>query len=390
MPTALDHKAAGAAAWKAGDWAAAVDAFGEAIEADIADASGDLHSYYSNRSACYMKLGQAKEALEDARQCVVLRPGWAKGHAREGAALSALGKATDAKRCYTRASELEPANTEYKWQAAGPAAAAPAARATSGNTGALSAVRPWLRVLLLLLGVAHTAAVPLAFFGAYTEVPTQCFSLLFKLGVMHYTLAVASTHGRPRFEMQWIAVCMHDPSTQFALQCLLLSFARSHVVATLPLLGTEFYLWALQSPWAKSRLEGAATTLLGADLARMAPAAKWRAIEAALRRVTCTAEILYASSLLFEMATPIRQPIVAIASWQMLHFRYMLDKEGHVKKTFAEVDEKITGFLEWKFCPSVLRLAYVHLIKRFLKHQVKMPEPGQSSTKAALGKCAIS
>jgi Ca2+-binding EF-hand superfamily protein len=44
----------------------------------------------ANRSAAYLKLGKAKEALDDAEKCIRLKPKYAKGHARKGGALHAL------------------------------------------------------------------------------------------------------------------------------------------------------------------------------------------------------------------------------------------------------------------------------------------------------------
>lgn len=45
---------------------------------------------FSNRSLCWMKLGQAEQALADAKACRALRPDWSKACYREGAALRLL------------------------------------------------------------------------------------------------------------------------------------------------------------------------------------------------------------------------------------------------------------------------------------------------------------
>jgi len=57
----------------------------QAIDFDPTD--GTL---FSNRSLCWLRLGQAERALSDARACRELRPDWAKGCYREGAALRLL------------------------------------------------------------------------------------------------------------------------------------------------------------------------------------------------------------------------------------------------------------------------------------------------------------
>ena len=44
----------------------------------------------SNRSAAYMKRKEPEKALAEAEEACRLRPGWAKSHARKGAALFGL------------------------------------------------------------------------------------------------------------------------------------------------------------------------------------------------------------------------------------------------------------------------------------------------------------
>lgn len=51
--------------------------------------------FYSNRSAALLALQRHRDALADGRKCVELRPGWAKGFARMGAALSGLERFTE-------------------------------------------------------------------------------------------------------------------------------------------------------------------------------------------------------------------------------------------------------------------------------------------------------
>lgn len=44
----------------------------------------------SNRSLCWIRLGQAEQALADAKACRALKPDWSKACYREGAALRIL------------------------------------------------------------------------------------------------------------------------------------------------------------------------------------------------------------------------------------------------------------------------------------------------------------
>jgi Ca2+-binding EF-hand superfamily protein len=59
----------------------------KAIEADPAN-----HVYYSNRSAAYLKKGDAANALVDAEKCLELNADFEKGYSRKGAALHGLKK----------------------------------------------------------------------------------------------------------------------------------------------------------------------------------------------------------------------------------------------------------------------------------------------------------
>ena len=59
--------------------------FGRAIKLD-----GRCEVYHSNRAAALTALRRYAEALEDARAVVRLKPGWAKGWARMGAAHAGL------------------------------------------------------------------------------------------------------------------------------------------------------------------------------------------------------------------------------------------------------------------------------------------------------------
>ena len=57
----------------------------QAIDLDPTDAT-----LLSNRSLCWIRLGQPEHALADAKACRELRPDWPKACYREGAALRLL------------------------------------------------------------------------------------------------------------------------------------------------------------------------------------------------------------------------------------------------------------------------------------------------------------
>lgn len=87
----------------------AIKFYTEAIAID-----GSNHVLYSNRSAAYAKAGKYESALDDAEKTVQIKPDWAKGYSRKGAAFSYLGRKDDAIAAYEEGLRLEPNNTLLK------------------------------------------------------------------------------------------------------------------------------------------------------------------------------------------------------------------------------------------------------------------------------------
>nr|AAK00971.1 putative stress-inducible protein [Oryza sativa Japonica Group] len=90
--------------------------FTTAIQLDPTDAT--LHS---NRSFCYLKSGEAREALVDAKTCIGLKPDWPKGYYRKGAALMSLKEYKEACDAFMDGVKLDPASGEMHeafWEAA--------------------------------------------------------------------------------------------------------------------------------------------------------------------------------------------------------------------------------------------------------------------------------
>ena len=98
----VDARERGNDAFALGNYRAAMRAYGEAIEWDRGDAKA-----HSNRSACYMKLGQPAQALYDAERAIEIDPGWSKARTRCAAALTALGKVAQAKKQYEMALKID-------------------------------------------------------------------------------------------------------------------------------------------------------------------------------------------------------------------------------------------------------------------------------------------
>ena len=80
--SATEHKDRGNEHFKNARWDDAVAEFTRAIELD-----GTNHVFYSNRSAAHAGAERWREALADAEKTISLKPDWAKGYGRKGAAL---------------------------------------------------------------------------------------------------------------------------------------------------------------------------------------------------------------------------------------------------------------------------------------------------------------
>ncbi|XP_076883775.1 uncharacterized protein LOC143532676 [Bidens hawaiensis] len=94
-------------AFKRKEYMAAIDAYTQAIDFDPSEAT-----LFSNRSLCWMRLGQADRALTDAQACRELRPNWQKAWYREGSALRLLQKFDEAANAFYEGVKLDPENME--------------------------------------------------------------------------------------------------------------------------------------------------------------------------------------------------------------------------------------------------------------------------------------
>lgn len=67
---------------------------------------------YSNRAACYTKLGALPEGLKDAEKCIELDPTFAKGYTRKGAAQFLMKDYDKALETYQAGLKHDPHNQE--------------------------------------------------------------------------------------------------------------------------------------------------------------------------------------------------------------------------------------------------------------------------------------
>ena len=78
-------------AFKDQQYPEAVKHYTEALSRGPAKVNPEAHKLYSNRAACYTKLGAWDAGLKDADQCIALKPDFAKGYVRKVKFLSGCG-----------------------------------------------------------------------------------------------------------------------------------------------------------------------------------------------------------------------------------------------------------------------------------------------------------
>jgi len=103
----LEAKLRGDEAFKKKDYLTAVDAYTQAIDLDPNNAI-----LLSNRSLCWIRLGQAEQALADAKACRAMCPDWPKACYREGVALRLLQCFDEAANAFYEGVKLDPENKE--------------------------------------------------------------------------------------------------------------------------------------------------------------------------------------------------------------------------------------------------------------------------------------
>lgn len=104
-----EYKSQGNAHFVKGEWNEAIEKYTAAISANPLD-----ETYYSNRSACYIKMKKNEEALNDAIICRYLKPKWPKGCYRLSVARLALDRFEDAAVSAWEGLQMDEGNSELE------------------------------------------------------------------------------------------------------------------------------------------------------------------------------------------------------------------------------------------------------------------------------------
>jgi tetratricopeptide (TPR) repeat protein len=101
-PTVQQRIARGLAAWERDDYAAALAAFDEVLEAHP-----DFPDVHNKVGLCMAMLGRLQEALTAFERAVDLAPTYAEAHLNRGIVLNELGRHTEAQRAFDESTRLD-------------------------------------------------------------------------------------------------------------------------------------------------------------------------------------------------------------------------------------------------------------------------------------------
>jgi stress-induced-phosphoprotein 1 len=114
MEASAVEKDAGNAAFKAQRYPEAVQHYSEALRRGPPAVNPEAHKLFSNRAACYTKLGAWAEGLKDAEECIRLAPDFSKGYSRKGHLQFFMKEFDQAMATYEAGLERDPESAELK------------------------------------------------------------------------------------------------------------------------------------------------------------------------------------------------------------------------------------------------------------------------------------
>jgi stress-induced-phosphoprotein 1 len=110
----VEEKELGNAAFKAQKYPEAVAHYTEALKRGPPKVNPEAFKLFSNRAACYTKLGAWNEGLKDADECIRLAPDFPKGYSRKGHLQFFMKEFDKAMETYETGLKHDPENAELK------------------------------------------------------------------------------------------------------------------------------------------------------------------------------------------------------------------------------------------------------------------------------------
>ncbi|KDD75187.1 hypothetical protein H632_c819p0, partial [Helicosporidium sp. ATCC 50920] len=114
LERSAEEKEAGNLAFKEQRYPEAIQHYNEALKRGPASVNEEAYKLFSNRAACYTKLGAWNEGLKDATECIRLKPDFAKGYVRKGHLQFFMKELDKARETYEEGLRRDPANEELR------------------------------------------------------------------------------------------------------------------------------------------------------------------------------------------------------------------------------------------------------------------------------------
>lgn len=114
MGLCTEEKNKGNHAFKSQNYPEAIKHYTEALRRGPPGVNEEAHKLYSNRAACYTKLGAWNEGLKDADKCIELAPEFGKGYSRKGHLQYFMKEYTKAMKTYEDGLKHDPESQELK------------------------------------------------------------------------------------------------------------------------------------------------------------------------------------------------------------------------------------------------------------------------------------
>lgn len=109
-----EEKEKGNAAFKEQNYPEAVKHYSEALKRGPPSVNQEAYKLFSNRAACYTKLGAWNEGLKDAERCIEIAPEFPKGYSRKGHLQFFMKEYSKAMTTYEEGLKQDPENVELK------------------------------------------------------------------------------------------------------------------------------------------------------------------------------------------------------------------------------------------------------------------------------------
>jgi hypothetical protein len=215
-------------------------------------------------------------------------------------------------------------------------------------------------------------------------------------------LGIYGRQGMPQFNMGYAQRVIMDPAVMVLFVAFLLVTNRPYFLGIGSLFLNEFqYVSAQFFNYARDKLPAIsgqlngiiakfAPQMAGQDLSTLFQPSMLNTFNSQLMRAAASMEVMQGVFLIVELLLPSRNFMFLFLWWQCLQMKYMMDRSGHTRTAFAELDSRISWVVNHNACPKAIGSVYGQ-VKTMLAKQVQPPSGDQPapSLGSMFSKCNI-